>query len=495
MSSQATGPGINHCPSIQNHSDTHLTGKTAPKLLNDFYLYDPARVIKDYRVLVDPPPPWDESKPLPRLLDKDACKHDFVTKAIQSQLPLLDERAHQKTIWRVATVCIKCRLHADLTLDFTNAGRSICPNLAFPLHHFRPLHRNRQDVAHCSFVCSSWGCNAVLTVAYQPPFMDPKKLALLTDPDNLMRRYRAILEDDPDRKDVNLATPSDALYRLKRYTDDALKPTTPKRQFPSHNKKFLGAFGSDCDEFLHSLGFRRAPVDESGGFVWILPNPGLTTSALQPDVHRRMLENLSVELQILLDQISLREGIPNPSARDPWRSSRQDIERLLSTQAYDRLPGRILSPTEVDHPCFGVLGALGDFSDPLIDFAYRRQTVADPENIPYYFDCLQQLAQGRNSEHLFVKTSEYSADGVVGKRELEDAYADFSGDRDLATNKTMDEQHLVNLYRAIVTDSGAERRAKLRQSLQKIGQSRNSKFILNAASDSEFHLRLIAMLD
>lgn len=70
-----------------------------------------------------------------------------------------------------------------------------------------------------------------------------------------MRRYRAILEDEPGRKDVSVTTPVEALHRLKRYIDDSLKPTHEKRQLPAHNKKFLGAFGPECHPFLKKLGF------------------------------------------------------------------------------------------------------------------------------------------------------------------------------------------------------------------------------------------------
>lgn len=88
--------------------------------------------------------------------------------------------------------------------------------------------------------------------------MDPDSIDLLTNEDKLNRRYRAILDEDPERKDVVITTATDALHRLKRYTDDSLTPTHGKRQFPAHNKKFLGAFGEDCHDFLVDLGFKYA---------------------------------------------------------------------------------------------------------------------------------------------------------------------------------------------------------------------------------------------
>jgi len=46
----------------------------------------------------------------------------------------------------------------------------------------------------------------------------------------------------------------------------------------------------------------------------------------------------------------------------------------------------------------------------------------------------------------------------------------------------MDDNYLIDLYRATMSDSGQERQRLLKQSLRKIGQSRDSKTILNVAS-------------
>lgn len=228
-------------------------------------------------------------------------------------------------------------MHATITLNYGDTGNAVCPNIQYPLHHFKTLYTEHSETRlDCSFKCTSWGCAAKLLVSYTPPVMNPARIKLITNQDNLMRRYRAILEEDSTRKDVTLTSPVDALYRLKRYTADALNPTHNKRQFPAHNKKFLGAFGPDCHTFLSELGFKYTQAE--GVDVWQLPNPGLTTDTLRPDSNRQELENLNIELQILLDQICLRDAIPNPSARDAWREARQDIERLLSAQACSLTP-------------------------------------------------------------------------------------------------------------------------------------------------------------
>lgn len=159
--------------------------------------------------------------------------------------------------WKAAIVCTQCRLHAILQIDFQGNGHAICPNAVHPLHHFLFTETRASDQSiHYRFTCSLRGCPAALTVSYTQPVLDHEVIELLTNKDNLNKRYRAILSDDPTRKDVVVTTPQDALFRLKRYTDDSLSPAHEKRQFPAHNKKFLGAFGPDCHEFLTSLGFK-----------------------------------------------------------------------------------------------------------------------------------------------------------------------------------------------------------------------------------------------
>lgn len=59
------------------------------------------------------------------------------------------------------------------------------------------------------------------------------------------------------------------------------------------------------------------------------------------------------------------------------------------------------------------LGSIEDFHDDLITFAYDRQILTDPYNTPYYLECLQGIAAGRNSEDLRTKAAiEASSDKI-----------------------------------------------------------------------------------
>jgi ubiquitin carboxyl-terminal hydrolase 25/28 len=91
--------------------------------------------------------------------------------------------------------------------------------------------------------------------------LDDHEIQLLRNPELLKRRYDALLQDDPERDGIKLATPMDALSRLRRYIKDSLLPQHSKRQIPANNKRFQEAYGvngEDCGELLERLGFKYA---------------------------------------------------------------------------------------------------------------------------------------------------------------------------------------------------------------------------------------------
>lgn len=261
----------------------------------------------------------------------------------------------------------------------------------------------------------------ILRVGYDQPLVTTEDLDLLTNESALQRRYKSMLQQDPERKDVRLASSVDAMHRLKRYIDDSRNPSQTRKCFPTRNKRFGEAFGSECDALLKKLGFKYvADEGDDQGPKWYLPKPDAPddgqTDPTYVQVAKNTLEKYSIELQILIDQFCLRTASANPASRESWRDSRQDIERILGAQGYDQAPNRKLRASEEDHPHFASLGALGDFSDNSIAFCYDRQTFCDPENIPYYFDCLQDIANGRQSETLIIKASTLASQDVIGRK-------------------------------------------------------------------------------
>ena len=235
-------------------------GKTAPKLYQDFLVFDPVKGVPS--VLADSTPPHGEGPQLAPLIG--SCKHEYVTKTTQSVPPPLDLRPDgSTTIYKLAAVCKKCRVHADICIDHSNATNP-CPASDHPLHHFQRApshdHKSLHQIRY-AWHCSVEECEAWLFITYRKSRLDDEEIQLLKDPELLKRRYDALLQDDPEREGIKLATPMDALSRLRRYIKDSLVPQHSKRQIPANNKRFQEAYGingEDCGELLERLGFKYA---------------------------------------------------------------------------------------------------------------------------------------------------------------------------------------------------------------------------------------------
>jgi ubiquitin carboxyl-terminal hydrolase 25/28 len=159
-----------------------------------------------------------------------------------------------------------------------------------------------------------------------------------------------VVQDEPEREGIRLATPVDALTRLRRYIKDALNPDHDKRVFPSNNKRFMEAYGlhgRDCRDLLQRLGFRynvREAVhhtDISGvdrlqeeETSWTLPSPPFIEDRLGADGSnlRELLEDWEMELLALAWRTADEMNIVNPVAGEGWSPAQRDLERVLGTQ-------------------------------------------------------------------------------------------------------------------------------------------------------------------
>ena len=139
----------------------------------------------------------------------------------------------------------------------------------------------------------------------------------MTDTSKLRARFDAVVQEDPEREGIRLATPVDALTRLRRYIKDALNPEHDKRVFPGNNKRFMEAYGlhgGDCRDLLQRLGFRynvreavylmdvwgtNGPQEDERS--WTLPNPPRIEDRLGADGSdlRELLEDWEMELLAL----------------------------------------------------------------------------------------------------------------------------------------------------------------------------------------------------
>jgi ubiquitin carboxyl-terminal hydrolase 25/28 len=157
----------------------------------------------------------------------------------------------------------------------------------------------------------------------------------------------------------------------------------------------------------------------------------------------------------------------------------KDIEATLGCFGYTKVGSRtVINLEESEHPHYAGLGALEDFADELIVFAYERQRECDSRNSPYYLECLQGIAAGRNSDELQEKSVIAVSMGEHTLSEIEDAYKFLTVD----PNTDFGDEHIIGLYRSRI-DAAPRQKEEARQCLLIIGQARQSEMILAVAND------------
>lgn len=98
-------------------------------------------------------------------------------------------------------------------------------------------------------------------MVFRLPRIKESILKKIANPDELKRRYQAVVADNPERDGILECTPMQALSRLGRYVKDGYDDDRTRDQFPSNNKRFMEAFGvhgEDAREVLDQLGFESA---------------------------------------------------------------------------------------------------------------------------------------------------------------------------------------------------------------------------------------------
>jgi A repeated domain in UCH-protein len=116
-------------------------------------------------------------------------------------------------------------------------------------------------------------------------------------------------------------------------------------------------------------------------------------------------------------------------------------------------------------------------------FAYDRQVQTDPGNAAYYFECLQDLAIGRESAVLEEKVQILASEGQTNRKEVAKAYRYF-GINPVHSAQLTDEI-IVGQFRARLQDTSPASEDETRNMLRIIGQARQSSKILQEASNGE----------
>lgn len=137
------------------------------------------------------------------------------------------------------------------------------------------------------------------------------------------------------------------------------------------------------------------------------------------------------------------------------------------------------------------LGALHDFSDPLLLYSFDRQVVCDPQNSPYYFECIQDIARGRKSEFLETRVMTLASEGHISRKDVDEAYTYFGIDP--RHGPLLNDGHIIGLFQSRLPDIGRTQEGEMRQMLRTLGQVRNSYALDQAASECQCHLERLVI--
>ena len=170
-------------------------------------------------------------------------------------------------------------------------------------------------------------------------------------------------------------------------------------------------------------------------------------------------------------------------ALPPQNPASKDFQLMLGCRDYKTKPdSRTIDLTEEEdeHPFYASLGAMRDFQDSLISFAYDQQLLADPENGPYYLECLQGISTGRQSEELQEKAAIEASLGRVSLQDIRHSFEQLG----LEIGAAMTDDYIIGTFQSRVADAGDRQEGELKRALKIVGQYRNSERIEQHASDT-----------
>jgi ubiquitin carboxyl-terminal hydrolase 25/28 len=220
---------------------------------------------------------------------------------------------------------------------------------------------------------------------------------------------------------------------------------------------------------LTDLTFKDEP-----NFFWQLP--------VITNENRHFIDDVIFEIDVILEELSTADQRNQTRIIHAPVPALRDIERSLGYFDYPTR-SRTVDLSQDEHPYYASLGAVDQFTDELLSWAYDRQCECDPTNRPYYLDCLADLAKGRNSSDLETKVVMATSAGQHGLKEIEDAFKFFA--LDPATQEGDD--HIIGVYSARI-DSAPRQKDEARRCLKVIASARDSEKIKAVANDQTMSL-------
>ncbi|KAF2399848.1 cysteine proteinase [Trichodelitschia bisporula] len=447
-------------------------GKIAPLLIATIKTADRAHTVgKQRHPFTHPPRGYDEAfdDTLSSQAPPEQCLHRWTIKPNQSVLP--DQVNEEEPNYKLACICQNCRWHLDIVFE---VKQSLCLTREYPLHHFVNFQVVQSSVGEWLYGnCSV--CSSVIHIKYRPPRLLPEDVKLLTDPALLQERFEDAKAADPGRELHKAATAVEVLDALAAYLRDCQKPSPERKQIPVGNKRFLISFGIDCNQVLTKLGFAE------GVSTWSLPELP-PPEPWADDTLRTTVEDAQEEAWALMRKFEMETKLlmfKGYRARPPPFDN--EVNRVLGTAEYQAVPRRRRSATLAEVAWYEGLGALPDFPDSFLRYAFERQVAHDPAGSPYYFDCLQKIATKRDSEELNITLATLASEGYFGRNEVASAYKYFLLDTSKA--QTLSDDYIRNVFETRLASAPTSQESEIRAMLKIIGEDRNSQQLQDAAAN------------
>lgn len=159
------------------------------------------------------------------------------------------------------------------------------------------------------------------------------------------------------------------------------------------------------------------------------------------------------------------------------------IQRQLGFLRYPRQSRTVFIDRDEEHPHYRSLGAIYDFTDDYLSWAYDRQRDCDPLNSPYYLDCLNSIAKGRDSSDLQTKVVMATSAGEFGLEAIQQAYKFFG----VNPNTKEGDDYIIGLYKSRI-ESAPRQKEEAKNSLLAIAKARDSEKIRAVANDKAMTL-------
>jgi len=203
----------------------------------------------------------------------------------QTVVPASDDHIpNGESKYLVSTYCVDCRHYFDITVDYTQWEENSKPCRLLdpdnPLHHLQRLRSKYTEdlpehvrenkykpVAECHYyACSGDFCPLRVEIRISPPRLTENLLKLILNATKVAARGQKEIQLEPERyENLQPLVPLQVLSYLRQYINDAQgsRGLNEGKRIAKRNKKYMLAFGEECEPLFEYLDFTSVQDESS----------------------------------------------------------------------------------------------------------------------------------------------------------------------------------------------------------------------------------------